>query len=188
MHVEEIKNTWTQTQGLWLEPSALSPLSHGLTHKASSSSSSASLQPPSGRAVNEISLYVSDLLILAPVISALTNTGVFQHLLPSLSSPLPVHLASSVFTVLGAVLDRDITPLLHTLTSTPPHTPPQVNVFPCAFRTTFQYTTCIYIYTFMLGIHLLVTLLSRFAPSLHVQCIIYSNHVQSSSVFFSRDG
>ena len=55
---------------------------------------------------------------------SVSDTGVFQHLLPS----LPIHLASSVMKVLAEVLDRDIAPLLHTLTSTPPHTPPQVRI------------------------------------------------------------
>ena len=55
-----------------------------------------------------------------------STVGVFQHLLPSLPSPPPSHLVSSVFSVLASVLDTHVPSLLTTLTSTPPHTPPQV--------------------------------------------------------------
>jgi hypothetical protein len=71
--------------------------------------------------------YLEDLLLTVSqeeshmLVVSTAVAGVLQHLLPS----LPTHLASSAIEVLAEVLDKDIGPLLHTLTSTPPHTPPQ---------------------------------------------------------------
>ena len=57
-------------------------------------------------------------------IQLLWYSGVFQHLLPSLPPSSHPHLTNSVFSVLVRVLGTDLSPLLHTLTSTPPPTPP----------------------------------------------------------------
>ena len=46
-------------------------------------------------------------------------SGVFQHILCALPTPTHYHFTGAAFTVLTSVLDADITPLLHSLTSTP---------------------------------------------------------------------
>ena len=45
--------------------------------------------------------------------------GVFQHILCALPTPTHHHFTGAAFTVLTSVLDADIKPLLHSLTSTP---------------------------------------------------------------------
>ena len=51
--------------------------------------------------------------------------GVFQNVLPCLSEPVRSQTIRGVLSVLGGVLDIDVSPLLHTLSTTPPPTPPQ---------------------------------------------------------------
>jgi hypothetical protein len=77
--------------------------------------------------------YLEDLLLTVSqeeshmLVVSTAVAGVLQHLLPS----LPTHLASSAIEVLAEVLDKDIGPLLHTLTSTPPHTATSTHVYLC---------------------------------------------------------
>ena len=53
--------------------------------------------------------------------------GVFQNVLAFLSEPVRSQTIRGVLSVLGGVLDIDVSPLLHTLSTTPPPTPPQAS-------------------------------------------------------------
>lgn len=53
--------------------------------------------------------------------------GVFQNVLAFLSEPARTQTIRGVLSVLGGVLDIDVSPLLHTLSTTPPPTPPQAS-------------------------------------------------------------